>query len=207
MPRPLVLGLALCSLAATPARADLSYSYLEGSLFANSTDAAVAANLPGKGGDFLFSYGVLKLLHVFGGAKYFELDDYPASDTLAEAGAGVNYNPSPLSSIYFDVAAFTSTAYQPTPTRRTVRFDDNGYTYLFGWREANKPGRMEFNLSAQRIEYDKANTVDTWVNLGFSFRVTPRFKITTAVQFGGDENLLKVGVRYYLPNRFDKRRD
>jgi hypothetical protein len=37
--------------------------------------------------------------------------------------------------------------------------------------------------------------------------VTPRLKITTALQFGGDENLLKVGVRYYLPSRFDKRRD
>jgi hypothetical protein len=207
MPRPLALALALCSLAATPARADLSYSYLEGSLFANETDTPVGDNLPGKGGDFLFSYGVLKLFHVFGGAKYFELDDYPASVTTAQAGAGVNYNPSPLTSIYFDVAAVSSIAYQPTPTGRIVRFDDDGYTYLFGWREANKPGRMEFNLSAQRIEYNKANTADTWVNLGFVFRVTPRFKMSTALQFGGDENVLKVGVRYYLPNRFDKRRD
>ena len=207
MPRPLALCLALCSLAATPARADLSYSYLEGSLFANSTDTRLGGNLPGKGGDFLFSYGVLKFLHVFGGAKYFELDDYPASVTTAQAGAGVNYNPSLVTSIYFDVAAVSSTADQLLLNGRVLRFGDDGYTYLFGWREANKPGRMEFNLSAQHIEYKYAKTTDTWVNMGFVFRVTPRFKITTALQAGGDENLLKLGVRYYLPNRSDKRRD
>ena len=37
------------------------------------------------------------------------------------------------------------------------------------------------------------------------FRATQRLKVTTAVQFAGDENAFKVGVRYYLPNRFDNR--
>jgi hypothetical protein len=207
MLRPLALGLVLGSLAALPARADLSYSYVEGSAFKNSTDTAVGGNLDGTGAEGWFSYGVLKLLHVFGGTKYYDFDDYNASVTLVEAGAGVNYDPSPLTSIYFDLAAVTSTADKLTPTGPTVGVDDSGYTYLFGWREANKTGRMEFNLSAQHIEYQNVNAADTWVNMGLLFKITPRFKLTTAVQFAGDENLFKVGVRYYLPNRFDKKRD
>jgi hypothetical protein len=207
MLRPLTLGLALCSLAAMPARADLSYSYVDGSALKNSTDTAVGGNLDGTGGEAWFSYGVLKLLHVFGGTKFFDFDDYSASVTLVEAGAGVNYNPSPLTSMYFDVAAVSSTADRLTPTGPTVGVDDDGYTYLFGWREANKTGKMEFNLSAQHIDYNKTDVADTWVNMGLLFRITPRFKLTTAVQFAGHEDLFKVGVRYYLPNRFDKKKD
>jgi hypothetical protein len=85
--------------------------------------------------------------------------------------------------------------------------DDDGYTYLFGWREMNKSGRMEFNLSGQHIDYNKTNAADTWINMGLIFKITPRFKLTTAVQFAGDEDVFKVGLRYYLPNRFDKKRD
>jgi hypothetical protein len=43
--------------------------------------------------------------------------------------------------------------------------------------------------------------------MGLLFGITPRFKLTTGVQFAGGENLFKVGIRYYLPNRFDKQRD
>ena len=207
MLRALASGLAVSLLAATPARADVSYSYVEGAVFQTNTDTSFSTNLKGTGAEGWFSYGVLKLLHVFGGGNEVEFDGYSAKTTLAEAGAGVNFNPSRLTSIYFDVAAVSSTAGRVTPGGPRIGVNDDGYTYLFGWRETNKSGGMEFNLSAQRIDYNKTNATDTWINMGLTFRITPRFKLTTAVQFAGDNDLFKFGVRYYLPSRFDKQRD
>ena len=218
MLRPLVIGLALCSaVAALPARAadmpynaaqagpDLSYSYVEGSLFENNTGTAIG-ELDGKGAEAWFSYSVLKLLHVFGGTKYVDFDDYTVNTTLVEAGAGWNYAPSPLTSMYFDVAAVSSSADSLTPGGPKIGVDDSGYTYLFGWRSANKSRRMEFNLSAQHITYNnKVNEPDTWINIGLLFRATSKLMVVTGVEFTGNENLFKAGVRYYLPNRFDKR--
>jgi hypothetical protein len=83
--------------------------------------------------------------------------------------------------------------------------DDDGYGAAFGYREVNKSGKMEFNLSLEHMELNDANSGDTWVNMGLLFRVTQRLKITTAVQFAGEENVFRVGVRYYLPSRFDQR--
>lgn len=217
MLRPLALGLALCSLVALPAHAadmnynaavagpNLSYSYVEGSIFKNNTGTAIG-ELDGKGAEAWFSYGVLKLLHVFGGTKYVDFDDYTVNTTLVEAGAGWNYSPSPLTSMYFDVAAVTSSADSLTPGGPKVGVDDSGYTYLFGWRSANPSRRMEFNLSAQHITYNKVTDgSDTWINLGLLFRATNKLMVVTSVEFTGKENLFKAGVRYYLPNRFDKR--
>jgi hypothetical protein len=218
MLRPLAFGLALCSLVALPARGadmnynaavpgpDLSYSYVEGSLFQSKTDTAVG-NLGGKGAEAWFSYSVLKMLHVFGGTKYVDFDDYTVNNTLVEAGAGWNYNPSPLTSMYFDLAAVTSKADSLTPGGPTIGVDDNGYTYLFGWRSANKSRKMEFNLSAQHITYHKVDEPATWINLGLLFRTTNRLMVVTGVELTGNaakESLFKAGVRYYLPNRFDK---
>src|SRR5262245_13970589 len=121
MLRPIALGFALCSLVALPALAadmnysveasgaDLSYSYAEGSVFPHKTGTAIG-ELDGKGAEAWFSYSVLKMLHVFGGTKYVDFDDYSVNTTLVEAGAGWNYAPSPLTSMYFDIAAVTSTA-------------------------------------------------------------------------------------------------
>ena len=147
MLRPLAFGLALFSLVALPARADLSYSYVEGSIFQNNTGTAIG-ELDGKGAEAWFSYGLLKPLHVFGGTKYVDFDDYTVNTTLVEAGVGWNYSPSPLTSMYFDVAAVTSSADSLTPGGPKVGIDDSGYTYLFGWRSALQSKKMESNLSA-----------------------------------------------------------
>jgi len=99
MLRPLALGLVLCSLVTLPARGadmnyneavagpDLSYSYVEGSIFQNNTGTAIG-ELDGKGAEAWFSYSVLKLLHVFGGTKYVDFNDYSVNTTLVEVGAG-----------------------------------------------------------------------------------------------------------------------
>jgi hypothetical protein len=204
MLRPFLAGSAICLMAATPtAYADLSYSYIDGSVVKNSVETSVGEQ-DGTGIDVRFSYDILSFLHVFVGTKYAEFDDLPVDSTLVEAGAGVHYSPSERTSIYFNLGALTvereSSAGGPS-----ISLDDDGYTYAFGFREANKTGKMEFNISAEHVELNDADTGDTWVNMGLMFRVTPRFKVTTAVQFAGDENAFKVGVRYYLPNRFDNR--
>jgi len=204
MLRPFAFGLSLCCLVVLPARADISYSYVEGSVFQNNTGTAIG-ELDGKGAEAWFSYSVLKLMHVFAGTKYVDFDDYSTNTTLVEAGIGVNYSLSPLSSVYFDVAAVSSSADSLTTGGPKIGVDDDGYTYLLGWREENKTGKMEFNVSAQHITYNKVDEPDTWLNVGLLFRATKRLKVTTAVEFTGNENLFKVGVRYYLPNRFDAR--
>jgi hypothetical protein len=202
--RLLAFGLVLCSLVALPARADLSYSYVEGSILKNNTGTAIG-ELDGTGAEAWFSYSVLKMLHVFGGTKYVDFDDYSVDTTLVEAGVGWNYNPSPLTSMYFDVAAVTSSAKPLVTGGPTIGVDDDGYTYRFGWRSANQSRKMEFNLSAQHITYSKVDEPDTWINIGLLFRATNRLMVVTEVQFTGNENLFKAGVRYYLPNRFDNR--
>jgi hypothetical protein len=204
MPRPFLAAAAACLLAVAPvANAELSYSYVDGAVLVNNVDSSVG-DQDGTGIEGWFSYDVLQYLHVFAGTKYVELDDLPIDTTLIEAGAGVDYSPSPLTSIYFNLAALT-TDVQVSSGGPSFGVDDDGYSAAFGYRELNKSGKMEFNLSVERMELDKASYGDTWVNMGLMFRATQRLKVTTAVQFAGDENVFRVGVRYYLPNRFDKR--
>ena len=199
MLRPFLAASTVCLLAATPAAyADLSYSYLEGAVFDNSTDTSVSDDEDGKGFEGRFSYDLLRFLNVYAGTKYTEFDDVPGDLTLIEAGAGVHFSPNPLASIYFTLGALTVDA-----GGTTISADDDGYEYELGYREANKSGKIEFNLSAEHIEFNDADYGDTTVNLGLMFRATKRLKVTTSVQFAGDENAFKVGVRYYLPNRFD----
>lgn len=204
MLRPLLIASAVCLTAAAPAAyADLSYSYVDGAVFGNNLDTSVGEE-DGTGIEGRFSYDVVKFLHVFAGVKYVEFDDLPVDTTLIEAGAGVHYAFSDLGSLYFNLAALTLDA-NVTTGGPAIGVDEDGYSYAFGYREANKSGKMEFNLSAEHMELTDSDSGDTWVNMGLLFRVTPRFMITTGVQFAGDENLFKVGVRYYLPNRFDNR--
>jgi hypothetical protein len=205
MLRPLLTASALCLLACTPAaNAELSYSYLQGALFANSTDTP-AGEQDGVGGEFSASYEILSYLHVFAGTRYTELDDLPLDSTLIQAGVGVNYDPAPNKSLYFNLAAVSAEADLIAGGLGTISADDEGYAYAFGYREIGENGRIEFALSVEHMEFDQSAGSDTWIDMGLQFRVTPRFKIETAVRFVGDENAFKVGVRYYLPNRFDRR--
>jgi hypothetical protein len=204
MVRPFLAASAVCLIAATPAaHAELSYSYVDGSVVVNSVDTSLGEQ-DGTGIEGWFSYDIVKFLHVFAGTRYTEFDDLPIDSTLIEAGAGVHYSPSDHSSIYFNLGALT-TDLSVSGGGPTIGVDDDGYAYAFGYREANRTGKIEFNLSAEHIELNDADTGDTWLNMGLMFRVTPRFKITTAAQFAGDENAFRVGVRYYLPNRFSNR--
>jgi hypothetical protein len=202
MLRPFLAASAACLLAATPnAYAELTYSYVEGSVLVNRVDTDTVGEQDGQGFEAKFSYDVLKFLHVFAEARRTELDDLPIDQTMIAAGAGVHYAPHDRASIYFDLGALSLEA-DISGSGTSASADDDGYLYAFGYREENKTGRMQFDISAEHVELNDADTGDTYIKMGLMFRATPRFKVTTMVQFAGDENAFNVGVRYDLPNRF-----
>ena len=94
MLRPFLAASAVCLLAATPAAyADLSYSYVEGAVFDNSTDTSVSDDEDGKGFEGRFSYDVLQLPARVRGHQIHGVRRRPRSTrTLIEAGAGVHYS-------------------------------------------------------------------------------------------------------------------
>jgi hypothetical protein len=195
-----VLGL----LASSAARAELSYSYLDGAVAVTSEDTATLGNQDGKTAEIDFSYDILPFLHVLASYDYSEYDDLPIEGDVLKAGAGVHYNPTANKSIFFNLTALTTTFDVVTPLG-TVSTDDDGLGYEFGYREINKNGRIEFLISAEHQELNDADVGDTWINMNLVFRATQRFKIFGGVTFAGDENAARVGVRYYLPNRLAQR--
>jgi len=204
MLRPLLNASALCLFGVSAAHADVSYSYLDGALAKTSVDSGTLGEQDGVSGDFLFSYEILSFLYVFGGYEYAEFDDLPIDGELIQAGAGVHYDPNANSSVFFNLAGLSADV-DVVSGLTTVRAEEDGYGYALGYRETNDSGRLEFAISAEHQEFD--DTADTWINMGLEFRVTPRFRITTRVSFAGEENVGRIGVRYYLPNRFDRPRD
>jgi hypothetical protein len=203
MLRPILTASVLCLFAAAPAvSAELSYSYLDGAIAKTSIDTPTLGEQDGVAGEFEASYEILSFLYVLGGYEYAEWDDLPIDHDLVHAGAGVHYNPSDHASIFFNLEGLKSQADVVT-TLGVLRSDEEGYGYAFGYREANKSGSMEFAISAEHQEFDDA--ADTWINMNLEFRVTKRFNILAGVTFAGEENAGRIGVRYYLPNRFDKK--
>jgi hypothetical protein len=206
MVRSLPTVCALCLLAAVPAaHADVSYSYVEGSGLVNSTDTAAGDDEDGTGVEAWASYELLRFLHIFGGAKYVEFDDLPLETTLVQLGVGVNYDFSPTHSLYFNVGAISAEADIVTPGGPTAGTDDDGVTYALGYREATRTGKTEFLIAAEHVEFSESDESDTWLDMGLLFRVTPRLMVQTGIQFGGEENAFRVGVRYHLPNPLDRR--
>jgi hypothetical protein len=205
MLRPLLTASVLCLAAAAPAaHADLSYSYLRGGAFVNETDSALGEE-DGTGLEVSGSYEILSFLHVFAAYRQSELDDFPLDLDVMQAGAGVNYDVSDNTSVYFNLAAVSAEADATVGGLGTIGADDDGYGYSLGFREQNATGRLEFGISAEHVEFDESDASDTWLDMRLLFRVTQRLRIETGVQFAGDENAARVGVRYYLPNRLDRR--
>ena len=75
--------------------------------------------------------------------------------------------------------------------------DDDGYGVSIGYREVNHTP-LEFRLSIDHIALNDADTSDTTMDVSFQYELSNRFKILGGIQFGGDENIFRAGVRYYL---------
>jgi hypothetical protein len=199
MQRPLFAASVIGLLAGAPAaNAQLSYSYAQGALLTTESDT-VAGEQDGKAADVSFSYDVLRFLHVFAGYKYHELDDLPVELTTVQAGAGFNFDVSDRQSVFINLSAVTFESDVATGIG-TFGADDDGYGYAIGYRESNDR-RLEFQVSAEHVELSDSDYADTWITTSLQLRVTPRLKVEGGVTFLGEENSLRIGVRYYLPNR------
>lgn len=199
MQRALMAATVIGLLASAPAaNAQLSYSYAQGLLRATETDT-MAGEQDGKGGEFAFSYDILRFLHVFAGYELTELDDFPVDFTKVQAGAGFNFDMSDHQSVFINLAAVTMEA-DASSSLGPIGFDDDGYGYAIGYRESNNK-RLEFQVSAEHVELSDSDYADTWISTSLQLRVTPRLRVEGGLRFLGDEKAGRLGVRYYLPNR------
>ena len=195
--------LATISLAAAScANADVSYSYLQGA-WTGTEAGTVLGEQDGTGPEVSASYELLRWLHVFGGYRMIELEDVSLETELFTAGAGVNYDFSDHQSVFFNLAGVEAQA-DLVSGGGTIGVDDTGYFYSIGYRENNND-RLEFTVSADHIEFDDSASSDTSISMSLEYRITRRFHFEGGVNFAGEDRFWKVGVRYYLPNRFDRR--
>lgn len=195
--------LVTISLAAAPcANADVSYSYLQGAWTGTEASTALGEQ-DGMGPEVNASYEVLRFLHVFGGYRLIELDDISVETELFTAGAGVNYDFSDHQSVFFNLAGVEAQADLVTGVG-SIGVDDTGYFYSIGYRESNND-RLEFAISADHIEFDDSDSSDTSISMSLQYRITQRFRFEGGANFAGEDRFWKIGVRYYLPNRFDRR--
>ncbi len=190
-------------LAAAPyANADVSYSYLQGA-WTGTEAGTVLGDQDGTGPEVSASYELLRWLHVFGSYRMIELEDVSLDTELFTAGAGVNWDFSDHQSVFFNLAGVEAQADLVSGGGR-IGADDTGYFYSIGYRENNND-RLEFAVSADHIEFDDSDSSDTSISMSLQYRITQRFRFEGGVNFAGEDRFWKVGVRYYLPNRLDRR--
>jgi hypothetical protein len=184
------------------ARADVSYSYLQ-ALWTGTEAGTPLGDLDGMGPEVSGSYEILRFLHVFGSYRMIELEDVSLETELFTAGAGLNWDFSDHQSVFFNLGGVEAQADLVTGGGR-IGADDTGYFYSIGFRETNND-RLEFTLSADHIEFDDSDSSDTSISMSLQYRMTRRFLFDGGVNFAGEDSFWKFGVRYYLPNRFDRR--
>jgi hypothetical protein len=183
------------------AQAQISYSYIEGDLTVHEIDfAPLDREEDAIGGRFEASYELMSFLHVFGSYQYAELDDLDAQTNFAQVGVGVHYDFSEMSSVFANISAISADLELVDSTLGNLESDDDGYGVSFGYREVNHTP-LEFGMSIDYVKFNDADTDDTMMNLALLYELTPRLKIIGGIQFGGDDNMVRAGVRYYLPSR------
>jgi len=89
------------------------------------------------------------------------------------------------------------------PVLGTLKGDDDAIEAAVGWRETNHTP-LEFGVSLNYREYDKSATNDKWMDLNFQYALSSRFKTVGGVRFGGDDNNWRIGLRFNLPDRFER---
>jgi hypothetical protein len=202
MKRSTVTSLIAGLLAAAPhARADLSYSYVEG-LWTTTEAATVIGEEDASGPELNASYEILSFLHVFAGYRTVELDDVSLETEMAWAGVGFNWDFSDRQSVFFNLSGIDAES-DSVIGLGPIGLDDSGYGYSIGYRESNNE-RLEFTVSADHIELDDTDFSDTSISMSLQYRITPKLRIVGGVNFAGEDAFAKLGVRYYLPNRLDR---
>jgi hypothetical protein len=184
-------------------RAPISYSYVE--LTASTHQVEITSNNTedAKGGGFSASYEVMPFLHVFGGYQTSEFDSFDLEADFLQAGVGAHHDFTDTKSGFLNVSAIKAEATLTDPMLGSVTSDNDGYGISLGYREINQTP-MEFQLSIDYVNFDVpggGSTSDTTMSVGLQYAFTPRLKMLGAFQFGGDEDVFELGVRYYWAAR------
>ena len=203
MKRSIVL-LASGLLATPVAFGDVSYSYLQGFYTTAYVDFADGER-DDSGPEINASYELMDFFHVHGGYQSIEFSELDLDTEVLSLGAGVNHDFSDRQSVFFNLAVVEADV-----AVGSVSADADGYSYSLGYRERGRNDRIEFTISADHIEFDEddvgdSGNTDTSITTGLQFRITPRLHIDTAVNFAGDDQYAKIGVRYYLPSWVERR--
>ena len=181
------------------AEAQISYSFMEGTFLASKVDTTFGLEEDAIGAGFKGFYEVMSNLHVFGTIQYAEFDDIDLSTTLVTAGVGTHYDFSETKSVFLNVGVLTTEADLNVPGLGSLTGDDDGYVVSVGYREVNHTP-LEFRLSIDHIALNDSDTSDTTMDISMQYELSRRWKLLGGIQFGGDENLLRLGARYYLQN-------
>jgi hypothetical protein len=186
------------------AQAQISYSFLESDFTIHEVDSPLLSEEErAYGVNFEGSYAVMSYLHIFGRYQFSDFDDFDLQGHFVQAGVGTHYDFSATKSVYLNVSALTIEVELEDPLLGTLSADDDGYGVSIGYREVNHTP-LEFGFSIDYVSLNDADTSDTTGNLNFQYELTERWKIIGGIEFGGDENIFRAGVRYYLPNRMSE---
>ena len=185
------------------ARADISHTYVEGFVTRNQVETgALFGEEDAVGVDLAVSYEILRMMHVFGRIQYADFDDQPLEQTIAQIGIGYNWDVTADRNFFVNLALVNAELEVTVPTFGTLTGDTDAAEFAIGWRETNHTP-LEFGVSVHYREYDDvAETNDKWMDLGFLYAINPRLSINGGIRFGGDDNNMRIGIRYYLPSRF-----
>jgi len=195
--RRLVIGLAATCLAAPWAQAQINYNFLEATLGVHRVEITNDATEDGVGAGFRGSFEVMPFVHVYGSLQYADFSDLDAQTTIGQVGVGTHYDFSANKSVFVNVGALTAETEITAIGVGTSTIDDDGYAVSMGYRETNHTP-LEFRLSLDYVKFNDSDESDSSIDMSLQYEISRRFKILGGYQFGGDEDILRFGVRYYF---------
>ena len=195
--RRLVICLAATCFAAPWAQAQINYNFLEATIGSHSVELSNNASEDGVGAGFKASYEVMSFLHVYGSLEYADFSDLDAQTTTGQIGVGTHYDFSDDKSVFVNVGAVTAETEITVAGFGPGTVDDDGYAVSMGYRETNQTP-MEFRLSLDYVKFNDSDDSDSSIDMSLQYEITRRFKILGGYQFGGDDDVLRFGVRYYF---------
>jgi len=199
----LIAAAVLPAVSLAQSRAPISYSYVELTASTHQVEVAPDTNEDAKGAGFSASYEVMSFLHVFGGYQTSEFDSFDLEADFLQVGVGAHTDFTDTKSGFVNVSGIKAEATLRDPMLGTVTTDNDGYGISLGYREINHTP-LEFQLSIDYVNFDVpggGSTSDTTMSVGLQYAFTPRLKMLGGFQFGGDEDVFRLGVRYYWSPR------
>ena len=202
----LIRGLAVVALLVPSAwaRADISHTFVEGTVTRNQVQTGpLFGEEDAVGIDIAASYEILRMFHVFGRIQYAEFDDQPLDQTIGQIGVGYNWDISADRNFFVNLSVLNAELELNDPVLGALAGDTDAAEFSIGWRETNQTP-LEFGISLHYREYDNAgDTTDKWMDMAFLYGLNDRFNIYGGIRFGGDDNNMRIGIRFYIPSRVE----